>query len=212
MSKLNYNKKYFNNIKHIPFSNLKKRIIKLLSKLPLFSTYYYKLINLVYSLPKNAKVLDIGCAQGSTLNFIHNLRPDLKLCGLDFSDVKELLPRYVTFIKSNIIKDEIKEKNFDFIISRHLIEHLQVNDVPNVFKKSYDLLNKKGKLFILAPALSNHFYNDPSHIRPYNKESLRRLFLLFGFKNIKTFNNCEFNFPFYIFKKGMKFTFGFGTK
>jgi SAM-dependent methyltransferase len=213
MQNKEYSKNYFNKINHKKQSNMKKLGLNILESTPLFSKYYFYFLKILRNLPKNAKVLDIGCAQGSTLNFIHNIRPDLELYGTDLSDVKKLLPKYVKFIKADITKDKLKEKNFDFIISRHLIEHLNVSDVPKVFEKSYNLLKNGGILFVLCPRLSNSFYRDPTHIRPYNKESLRRLFEMSNFKKIKSFNSYEFNIPFnIILRKKMKLCFGFAKK
>jgi len=201
-----YKNKYYNDINHKQYSDLKLITIRIASN-KVISTYYNKLIETINAIPLGGKVVDIGTAQGVTLNFIHNIRPDLDLYGIDMSDVKDMLPDYVKFIQADIISDKIDEKDFDLIISRHLIEHLNISDLPIFFDKCYSMLNKNGKCFILAPALSNRFYDDPTHIRPFNKKSLKRLFTISNFNNIESFNCYAFNIP-----KGMKFAFAIGVK
>lgn len=207
-----YNQQYFEKVKHDNFTVKKKLAINFISKTRLFSKYYYQLIKIIKETPHNGKVLDIGCSHGGFLNFIHNLRPDLKLYGLDISDVGHLLPDFITFIQKDVINEKIEETGFDLIVSRHLIEHLNIQDVPIFFKKTFDLLKKEAIIFILCPILSNKFYDDPTHIRPYNKKSLYRLFEISDFKQIITYNGYEFNPPFNIMRNTMKLTWGFAKK
>jgi len=216
MSTKSYSKGYYNKIKHKKMSGFKKALFKLISSTPFVSRYYFVLNKLILSLnprfDKKIKVLDIGCAQGGFLNFLKNIRPDFELYGMDISDMKKLLPKNVKFINKNIITDKLPKDKFDLIVSLHLIEHINVSDVPIFFERAKKLLNKNGVLFVLAPRLSQEFYNDPTHIRPYNKESLERLFKMAEFKTFKTFNNDEFNFPFNKLLNSMKLCFGFGIK
>ncbi|MFH1211705.1 MAG: class I SAM-dependent methyltransferase [Candidatus Woesearchaeota archaeon] len=206
-----YQREYYGRVEHKKFSNAKRIAVNAVMKSHIVSAYYCNLLKILDSLPKNSKVLDIGCSHGGFLNFVSNIRPDLKLYGTDISDVSKLLPKKIHFIQADIVNDELKEKGFDFIVSIHLIEHLDPGDVQAVFNKAYGLLNKNGHCLFLAPRLSQRFYDDPTHIRPYNKGSLTRLFSMAGFKAIKAYNRCELNFPFSLFKP-MKLAFGFARK
>lgn len=201
-----YNKLYFNKQNHLPLSKWKMAYLRLTKYFPFFSRYYFELLKVVDSLPSGAKVLDVGCSHGGFLNFLSNLRPDLKLYGTDLSNVGNLLPKCVTFIQADFIHDTITEASFDLVISRHLIEHLLVPDVPLFFDKTHQLLNSGGYCFILCPNLSNNFYNDPTHIRPYNKYSLDKLFRLSNYSKIRSFNCREV--PFF----GMKLSLAWGIK
>ncbi|MFC1648859.1 class I SAM-dependent methyltransferase [Nanoarchaeota archaeon] len=205
-----YADNYYEKPKHLPFTKKKRSMLRVVSATPVISSYYYHLVNIIESLPKKAKVLDIGCSHGGFLNFIHNIRPDLQLYGCDLSDVSKLLPKFVKFIQKDVINEDIKQKDFNLVISRHLIEHLQVQDVPKYFDRCYKLLKKGGIFFNLTPRWHKGFYSDPTHIRPYNKNSLRRLYEMSGFKDIKTYNKDDFNFPFNI--KSMRLTWGFARK
>jgi len=200
-----YHVKYFGKVTHGSLSFSKRLFLKLTSSVPV-SRYYYELMFILNCLPKGSKVLDVGCSHGGFLNFLHNLRPDLNLYGTDLSDVSNLLPKNVTFIQADFINDTFDETDFDLIISRHLIEHLNVFDVPLFFQKAYTLLKDGGKCFILCPNLSYDFYKDPTHVRPYNKFSLRRLFEMSNFVKIKSFDCQEFPF------RGMKLSIGWAIK
>ncbi len=131
---------------------------------------------------------------------------------MDISNVQNMLPKNVKFINKNIITDKLPSKKFDFIVSLHLIEHLSVSDVPVFFERARKMLKKNGILFVLTPRPSYEFYNDPTHIRPYNKESLKRFFNMANFTKFNTFDNDEFNFPFNKIMNSMKVCFGFGIK
>jgi 2-polyprenyl-3-methyl-5-hydroxy-6-metoxy-1,4-benzoquinol methylase len=202
-----YEPKYFEKPKHSEFSPVKRMLVNIISITPIVSLYYYNIVKIIRTMPKNGKVLDIGCSHGGFLNFVHNIRPDLRLYGTDISNVQKLLPSFVKFIKKDIINDNIREKDFDFVHSRHLIEHLAVSDVNIFFKKCRNLLKKRGVCFVLCPRISKEFFNDPTHIRPYNKESISRFFSMSGFSDIKAYDGYEYNLPI-----GMKLAFGFARK
>lgn len=213
MTYVEYCKEYFNRIRHKPMDSKKKwLLLNILSKQPFLSAYYYRLLEKVMKLPKKAKILDVGCAQGSFLNFLKNLRQDFELHGMDISDVKKMLPAKVNFIKGDIIRGEIPKKKFDFVVSRHLLEHLKVEDAPRFFQQCKTMLKLGGICFVLTPRLSNEFFNDPTHIRPYNKTSLERLFKQTGFINIDCFDGYEFRLPIRWVRKDMKMAFGFAQK
>jgi len=207
---------YFNKIRYTnKLSFGKKTFVNITSITPIFSSYYYNFFKIFLKLPKNASVLEVGIAAGPFTNFMHSLRPDLKYYGLDFSDVKNLLPSYVNFIKADATNFNL-DKEFDFIVSNHLIEHIDISKVNNVIENIYNHL-KKGKYFwITTPTFSYNFFDDPTHIRPYTKITLFRLLKMNSFKNIHTKEGYNFNFPYIIknfkFNKQLKLAYGWARK
>ena len=62
--------------------NTKIKFFQLLLKSSLIPTeIYFKYI------PKNGKVLDLGCGEGLTANLLGLLRPDLEIIGIDKSSL-----------------------------------------------------------------------------------------------------------------------------
>ena len=162
-----------------------------------YARFYFlkKDYSLIKSLPKNSRVLDIGCGDGKYFCRSMLMRDDLYLVGLD----KDL---YLSHIAANQIAGFVradcnnplpfKEWSFDFVHIAHVIEHL-----PNpiiLLSEVLRILRPKGILYLEAPSVSCafipplglkgtlNFYDDPTHIRPYTRESLRRLGLQAGFK------------------------------
>lgn len=61
-----------------------------------------------------------------------------------------------------------KSTSFDLIHSSHLIEHLTPQEVYDFLKESDRCLKPGGYLIISAPLLWSGFYDDLSHVKPYN--------------------------------------------
>jgi len=175
-----------------------ERAHKIYVKLPFLKKDYAVLKNI----PKNATVLDIGCSDGRYLKRASFIRKDLRLIGLDIDtylasiNIQEL----DLFVLSDCnIRLPFKDESMDFVHCSHVLEHLHA---PALFiSEIFRVLKKKGLAYIETPEAKRvflpsfgiiggvNFYDDPTHIRPYTKESLRRLALQAGFKegNIKVF-------------------------
>jgi len=148
-------------------------------------------LNIVKTLPKNAKVLDVGCGKGTYLKEIHKIRPDLKLYGIDIGEVKEFLPKYIDFTKCSGDNLPFEDETFDFVFCFHVLEHvLNPHDFMMEFNR---VLKKDGYVYIEMPYYKTayipdgdmNFWSDPTHIRPYNYKSVERLLKENGFEVIK---------------------------
>lgn len=141
------------------------------------------LLPYVQSLPQGAKLLDVGCGAGKTLRIIHAFRPDIEITGLDVSNVEELLPEYVKFVKATVEEGEdvLEAGYFDAVICEHLIEHL--NDPTSFMRLAHHALTPGGTLFIETPNWTRlfmvwsprFFYSDYTHVRPFSPFTLYRL-------------------------------------
>ena len=207
-----YSKKYYTKKNHSDnLDFLQKKFLILNNKFPVFSNYYFQLFKVLNKIPLNGKVLDIGIASGTFVNFLRKIRPDLKFVGLDLTEISDLLPKNIKFIKADATKFKLKEK-FDFIICNHLFEHLPVGDVSKVIINIEKHLTKNGYFWFTTPTFSKAFFNDPTHIRPYNKESMKRLLIMYGLKNYKLFEGYYFTFPLYYLKWSLKISYGYIRK
>ena len=150
---------------------------------------------LIQTVPQNGIVLDIGCAEGTYLKRVSLMRPDLKLIGLDIDCYLEVIERKQ--LDSFVIADcnvqlPLPDESIDFVHCTHIIEHLQRPSM--LLKEIRRVLKKEGQAYVEAPEAKRifmpslglrgtaNFYDDPTHIRPYTKEALRRLGLEAGFK------------------------------
>lgn len=156
-------------------------------------------------LPYKGKLLDVGCAEGATLNV-------LKLNGFDVFGIEPSEPM-VNFGKEEfqLTDHEIvtgyyndftfPDNFFDGIISYHVIEHIKE---PKVFLKNFfSHLKNGGYLFLSTPSAElslNHFeltgrnlnFHDGHLILTSIKKYLE-LFNLIGFKVIDIIENIPLN-------------------
>lgn len=126
--------------------------------------YYLQNQELIFSilsaiLPKNAKVLDLGCSTANTLLALSK-RDDLELFGLDNSD--EMLKRAkikaddlgvkINFYNQNIEDILSLNESFDAIICSYTLHFIRPLLRQELLDKIYKKLNKNG-VFILCEKL-----------------------------------------------------------
>jgi len=137
-----------------------------------------------------AKVLDIGCGNG---RFLMTAPKNVQAEGIEIieSEIKKCLEKGLKVKKVDIEKSApFKKESFDGISMSHIIEHL--NNSQEVLKKIKSIMKKNGKLMILTPNFSacyKKFYDDPTHKRPFTKQSLFRILYDAGFSDIKIKND-----------------------
>lgn len=134
-----------------------------------------------YELKVGMRLLDTGCGRGE---FLHAFSQ----CGLNTSGTD-----LSTYCKDSIVVDLEKDKlpfedeYFDVIFSKSVLEHINnsgfyLNEIKRVLKRD-------GLLILMVPDWKTQykiFYQDPTHIHPYTKESIERLLLMMEFKQVKT--------------------------
>ncbi|MDB4119447.1 class I SAM-dependent methyltransferase [Candidatus Pelagibacter sp.] len=90
----------------------------------------------------------------------------------------------------NFEKDMLpyKDESFDIVIFTAVIEHLYSANL--VLSEIYRILKPKGIVIIITPNFSyafKNFYNDPTHVHPYNPISLKKVLEMNKFKNNKVY-------------------------
>jgi len=162
------------------------------SKKPAEKDRIQKIINLI---PIDAlTMLDVGCGNGSFVNFLINGSPNRfnKVVGIDSS--KEAV-KYVKTEKIDGAIDDLpfKDESFDLVTCLEVLEHLPQKD----FKKGISELQRVSKKYIIVtvPNMDNleHslvmcpkcfcWFNPYFHMRSFNKDILYNLFK--DFKSIK---------------------------
>lgn len=140
-------------------------------------------IRYIKSLPKNAKILDAGCGKGTFLGYVRKIRKDLDFYGVDIQrEGRKLIPEFIKYSVRDICDMEFVDNDFfDCILCFHVLEHISQ---PYIAIKELRRTLKKGGLIIaecphwmntICPVGPN-FYDDSTHIRPYNEKSMKDLF------------------------------------
>ncbi|OGI15937.1 hypothetical protein A3K63_01105 [Candidatus Micrarchaeota archaeon RBG_16_49_10] len=101
-------------------------------------------------IPKNGKVLDVGCGGGEPTALIKMLRPDCEVKGIDILE-RDTWPVVRDFSVELIKADgenlkQFKGEEFDVVVSFGVIEH--VRDEGKFLKETFRVLKKGGYYFV----------------------------------------------------------------
>ena len=124
-------------------------------------------------------ILDIGCGDGALVNLL-NTKECISCKGID-------IDQGVNFEKDKL---PYGDNEFDIIIMYSVIEHLY--DPGNLLTEIKRVCKTKGKIIIITSNfdLANFitcdkgFYNDPTHVHPYNHTSIESLMKLYDLKKM----------------------------
>lgn len=120
---------------------------------------HYKIMNYLqdYGLTRSSKVLEIGCGIGTLTGLIHNVVSNGKLVATDISDesikvAKERLPKSenIDFVVTDMHDFSYKDK-FDFIVLPDVLEHIPLNQHPQLFEKMAAHMHDKSVIVIHIP-------------------------------------------------------------
>lgn len=117
------------------------------------------------------KILDIGCGVG---NFLA-LSPK-RIYGIDINrkSVASAVRKGLMAKYGKATSLQFDNLSFDGIHCSHVIEHLFPEDAYKLLAEVSRVLSKGGIFVISTPTLWNGFYNDFTHIKPYNPKSIER--------------------------------------
>lgn len=159
---------------------------KPLTDFPLkLSEYIFRRFNMK---PKT-KFLEIGCGRCETLNAFNKL--GLDVYGVDSSErAKDFASKNTSKLEIlDISKDKLpfNDNEFEVIFCKSVIEHIP--DPGFLITEIFRILKSDGVFVVLTPDWNSQmqtFYEDPTHVHPYQLKGLEDLFKINGFKNIKT--------------------------
>ena len=138
---------------------------------------------------------DIGCGNGVFLNQLKNLKPDLRLLGIDRS---EAAIKYLTTEKKigSINSIDLPSASFDCISCLEVIEHLPFD----IYEQSLDELIRVTSKYLLISVPNQEdleeninqcphcktIFNKDLHLRSFTREQLKSLFENKGLRLIKS--------------------------
>lgn len=127
---------------------------------------------------KEAKILDVGSGYGDFLMVLKELGYK-NLFTADIENTAEAIFKEngIDFTRFDATKDTFpfQDDSFDVVNCSHILEHL-----PSPFHlldEAHRILRAGGVFFIMVPDWKKHsseFYDDPTHIHPYTKQSVAR--------------------------------------
>ena len=124
-------------------------------------------------------VVDIGCGQGDFLTQAKELRINAE--GIDDKDfwVTRCVKKGLKVKKGSIFEIPYDDNSVDGIFLQSVLEHA---DAVKSMKEISRVIKNEGTIAISCPTPEKHFWDDPTHVRPYTIKSLSTLFEMFGFK------------------------------
>lgn len=138
-----------------------------------------------YDIDRNSPVLDIGCGQGHTSlplieagwREVHGVdRSDTSFATLSARGLKPVLCDVGT------TSLPFPAESFGAVVSFHVVEHL--NDTTLYISEARRVLRPGGRFFVVTPDWKKtylSFWEDPTHVRPYDKVSISRLLRMHQF-------------------------------
>lgn len=123
--------------------------------------------------PQNGKILDVGCGYG---RYLKPLSKEFKnIVGVDANKIiRDSLTREGLKVVSPEKLD--RKERFDTIIMSHIIEHFHPEELIEMMDNYLDLLKVGGYIIIATPTLTETFYIDFDHKRPYYPQSIEEVF------------------------------------
>lgn len=125
---------------------------------------FYKIVE-SYIKP-NSKVLDIGA--GSCSFSEHFKRKDFYQLDSNPKTLEKLKGIYPNYYLSKLPNIPFESNSFDLIHCSHVLEHLEPEDFYQTLIEIDRCLKSNGYLVVSLPLLSDFFYDDLSHVKPYN--------------------------------------------
>jgi len=120
------------------------------------------------------QILDVGCGYGRLLEQM--TKRGLTATGVDVNP--EIVAANVSKGLRCVTHDEFVKSNdtYDVMIMSHVIEHFSPAQLVAFMDSYLDRLKIDGQLIIATPLLSDYFYDDFDHIKPYQPTGLLLVF------------------------------------
>ncbi len=139
-----------------------------------------------YELTKGSKILDLGCGRGEFLRgFIHC---GLNGYGVDQSAMAKSICPEAEILQSDLENEPLpyNDNYFDVIYSKSVLEHFYYPE--KLVMEIYRVVKPGGLVITMVPdweSVYKTFYEDYTHRTPFTVTSLRDIFLIHGYDDVK---------------------------
>lgn len=146
--------------KYIIFTKDEKNLNKIKNNLISNQNKYYKFLYpewthsmknyeielLTSNLNKNQKILEIGSGDG----YLANILAEKYHLNITASDLEPRYPQYTKVFKADGQSNKFQDKEYDVIISSHVLEHIE--DIDMAMDEFKRLLKDDGKMYHIVPS------------------------------------------------------------
>jgi len=156
------------NNKRTPKTDYPKQLIKYLTE--------------KFDLVSGCKVLELGCGRGDFLNEFQKVGFICEGLDREMSSVNNDYGLNVNQCDLTVDVFPYDDNTFDIVYHKSVLEHL--NDPANLMAETYRVLKQGGKLIILTPDWHSqwkNFYEDFTHLHPFDVMALSDLLSIYGF-------------------------------
>jgi len=138
-----------------------------------------------FNISRKKKLLDLGCGRGEFLKGF--IRCGLKGYGIDQSLMGKSICPETEIIQSDLEEPlPFKDNYFDVVFSKSVLEHFYYPE--KLVLEIYRILKPGGLVITMVPdweAVYKTFYDDYTHRTPFTLVSLRNIFVINGFNDVK---------------------------
>lgn len=165
--------------------------------------YHARYVAALDPAPGGLPVLDLGCGSGVFLELVRET--GRSGVGVELADEAVQIARGKGL---NIVQDQVLHfletqpaASYGAIYCAHLIEHLVPADAVCLLAECSRVLVPNGRLIVITPnpvslyVISETFWLDPTHVRPYPAPLLERMMLRAGFKLLSSGHDDPPGFP-----------------
>jgi SAM-dependent methyltransferase len=120
------------------------------------------------------RVLDVGCGYGRNLKALRTRGFDAVGVDVNRDIVKTNIDAGLPC--ETVEQFERRADYFDIILMAHIVEHFAPTDLHKFVDGYLDCLKPRGHLVIATPLMTNNFFDDFDHVRPYQPVGLLMVF------------------------------------
>lgn len=150
-------------------------------------------INQLPKKKRNGRLLEVGCGEGTTLQFVQQMGWNVEGLDVDRKAVEIAKKKGLPVKSGNLFEANFEPGSFDVVTMFHVIEH--VHDPRGLLLECLRILRPGGQILLVTPnalSLAHRIYgrscfhlDPPRHLRLFTPNALSRITNIAGFNDIQ---------------------------